>query len=399
MTKNIYTITKLNNLIRDVLKDNITGILSVTGEISNIKTSRGHMYLTLKDKESTISANIWNYQKYNLNLNEGDKVDVQGNLNLYSKGGTYSLSISSITISGVGDIYKDYIEYKKKFEQLGYFDKSNKKELNTNISKIGVITAMEGAALKDFLYVLEEGGFRGKVYIKNSIVQGKDCATSVATCIDELDIMNLDILVVTRGGGSFEDLMGFSHPTIIKAIYKANTCVISAIGHEVDTMLSDYVADIRAPTPSIAGELIVKNQSPIYTYDFYDDILTTCYNHINYKLDKYQNKLDTIENKVIDPNSIAIGYLSKLDDGLENIKNIVQNRINYLHNRCDALDIDIDRTNPTKILEQGYCMLVLNNDNDNSSQNIVIKSKKEYMKYKNKNKKFKIVFMDGSIII
>ena len=386
----VLTVIELNNLIKNVLKENLSGKIKVAGEISNIKISGGHMYLTLKDKESMINVVLWNCDRNKSlkNIKDGDKVVVEGVLNVYPKGGYYNINSYNISVTGVGDIHKDYTMYKDFYNNLGYFSEEIKKCLPTDLTNIGVITALEGAALKDFLYVLDKGSFKGDVYIKNGVVQGKECPKSIVECISQLDTMNLDVIVVTRGGGSFEDLMGFSHPDIIEGIHNAKTCVISAIGHEVDHMLSDFVADIRAPTPSVAAEMVVKNQYCIYSASYYNNIIDTCYDIIKEEINKYEYKLCNIEAKIVDGNKIALNYLNQLDNDLLNIQNMLRNKVNNLFNKCDTFTTVVDRNNPEKVLQMGYCMMT---DNKNNK----ISTKAEYLK--NNDKKLKIIFIDGNV--
>jgi exodeoxyribonuclease VII large subunit len=390
MDDDALTVTELNNLIKEALRENLDSRIRVSGEISNLKTSRGHMYMTLKDKESMISVNIWSYEKYSITktLNDGDKVIVTGSLNLYGKMGTYNLSAYNIVTDGVGDIHKDYIKHKNYYTELGYFDEIIKKPMPTKLNKIGVITAIGGAALKDFMYVLEKGRFKGKLFIKNASVQGATCPSSIASCIKEMDKMGFDVIVVTRGGGSLEDLIGFSHPDVIEALYKANSCTISAIGHEIDTMLSDYVADIRAPTPSVAGELLVKGQAEIFKPALYDSLIETCYNTISDRILEHTYRVASLESNIIDVEKAASNYLVKIMDSLNILQQRIKNNIITNINRCNTLDTVINRSNPENILKMGYSFIV-------DSSNNKIGTLEEYNKSIISGEKLKIIFIDG----
>lgn len=251
------TVTQLNKLISDVFTINFASDVNVTGEISNLKISNSHAYFIIKDESSSINAIIWKYSIKQLNFSNGDKISTIGKLSLYNKTGSCNLIVNSIEKAGVGELYKKYIDLKTYYQSLNYFD--NKKIIPNIIINIGIATSIEGAALQDFLFLINKNNYIANIKIKNCVVQGVNCPKSVAQAIKVLDDMHLDIIIIMRGGGSFEDLMGFSDQIIIEAIHDAKTFIISAIGHEIDHMLSDFVADLRAPTPSIAAEMIMKH--------------------------------------------------------------------------------------------------------------------------------------------
>ena len=283
---NALTVSDLTELIKDALKINFDKTLCIVGEISNYKVSKNNLFFTLKDEDATLSVVMWNYniKKDKPDLDEGKKVKVYGRLTVFNKFGSYNLTAFKVELLGVGDLYQEYMTLKEKYKELGYFDETKKKQLPQNITKIGIITALDGAALQDFLYVLKKNNYCGEILIKGCIVQGKDCPKSVGTCLKELDKMGLDVIIVARGGGSFEDLFGFSNKEVVDALHEMTTCTISAIGHEIDFMLSDYVADIRAPTPSIAGEIISSKKEGQYDINEVNIIMQQLSNIITSKL-------------------------------------------------------------------------------------------------------------------
>lgn len=369
MSKEVYTVSKLNTSIKDILTGAFPKIIKVEGEISNFKLSRGHLYFNLKDDDSSISCTYWSYQssKYkDLDIKDGKSIIVSGNINVYVKSGYYQIRVNTIELCGIGDIHANYIEVKKKYQQKGFFDNDRKKPMPKNIKSVGIITALDGAALKDVMYVLTNNGFSGKVYVKGCMVQGKKCPLSVSQCIKEMNETlyngeHLDVILVTRGGGSFEDLMGFSDPLIIEAMYDSNICTISAIGHEVDSMLSDYAADIRAPTPSIAGEVISSHQKKLideikmFTTYLSDtvkySILADLYNNEN-KLLEYLGKTDKAHH-LIDKYRDNIKRL--YGDLREHISKDVHNKII----RLKDLESYAESVNPYNSLEQG-CAIITN---------------------------------------
>jgi len=254
----ILSVSELNDKIKNTIEQNFQNTLKVKGEISSLKISGKHCYFVMKDSASSINMIMWNYV---MDLKQGDDVVVTGKMNCFQKNGTYNVSAFKIEKIGIGNIYEEFEINKKKFESKGYFAKSmNPIEVPKVISRIGILTASEGAAIQDVLYVLKNNGYHGDIYIKNCNVQGTLCPDSVKQGIKYFNKLHkkkqLDVLLITRGGGSFEDLSGYSHKKIVKEIYKTKIYTISAIGHEVDTMLSDYASNYRSPTPSIAGEVI-----------------------------------------------------------------------------------------------------------------------------------------------
>lgn len=259
------TPTQINERISTIVSLNIDERIIITGEISNFKLSGVNLFCTLKDSASSISLTMWGYAK-NLDeknyISNGDKVTVTGKISFYSKTGSYCVSAYRIEKTGVGDLHTEYEKLKLKFKEMGFFDR--KKELPSKIKNLGIITAHGGAALQDVLYVLEKNKFRGNVFVKNCNVQGSNCPRSVIESIRYFN-SNIypDIILICRGGGSFEDLMGYSDEKLLYAIFESEIPTISAIGHEVDFMLSDFVADYRAPTPSIAGEVITRINNKI----------------------------------------------------------------------------------------------------------------------------------------
>ena len=218
------------------------------------------MYATLKDESSSI-----NIVKFKLteDFQNGNMVMATGNIEFYSKNGNINFLCNHIELVGEGLILKKLETLKQKYTDMGYF--INKKKFPENIKSIGIVTATSGAALQDILFVLNSNKFDGSIYIKNSPVQGVDCPKGICSGIKFFnEFLNksgnkVDLIMITRGGGSIDDLMGFSDSSVIEEIHKSDLFVMSAVGHEVDNMLSDYVADIRAPTPSIGAEMISKS--------------------------------------------------------------------------------------------------------------------------------------------
>lgn len=378
----VFTVSELNEHVKSVLK---TGKITVVGEVSNFKPSKTNVFFTLKDKDSMLNCVCWGYSSRDIELKNGDKINATGTLTVFTKSGTYNLSITKMDIVGEGDLHKQYEQLKKKYELLGLFSIDIKKKLPPHIKKIGVATAHDGAAIQDFKYILEKNGFKGTVLIKNCFVQGKDCPKSVVATIKELDNMNLDVIVITRGGGSFEDLFGFSDPSVVEAIRALKTPSISAIGHEVDFMLSDFVADIRAPTPSLAGELLCSHQRTQYEHDFGGNLLIKFKHNIHNTIQKLLYKLSELDKKLISPIQMMINNTHQLDSFIIGYKMHIQESIRSceqkLMNLQNRLDSGLKR-NCTVIDDDGTVITTIE-----QLAEICTKAKR--------NKKLKLIFKDG----
>lgn len=258
---NILTITELNIQLKDHIK-RVGQKIKVKGELSGFRGKYNNtVYASLKDDISSINIIRFNAIE---DIKNGDKIVVSGNIDFYSKTGDIKLICNKIEIEGEGELFKRINILKKKFEEKGYFE--NKKSL-PSIKNIGIVTSKDGAALQDILFVLNSNKFEGNVYIKNSPVQGIDCPKGICNGIKFFNTFlteqntKVDLIMITRGGGGIDDLMGFSDQSVIEEIHNSDIFVMSAVGHEIDWMLSDYVADIRAPTPSIGAEMICKSCS------------------------------------------------------------------------------------------------------------------------------------------
>jgi exodeoxyribonuclease VII large subunit len=394
MEETIITVTELNEGIKTILYENIPNIIKIKGDISNVKMSGGNTFLTLKDKQSSVNITCWN-KKIN-NLNNGDEVIIEGKLNCFTKNGTYQVNANTIEKIGIGMLHEEYIKLKKNFEKKGYFNKSiNKINFPDCINSIGILTASEGAALQDILYVLQSNAFNGKVFIKNCMVQGINCPKSISDGIKFFNTFNkknkIDILVISRGGGSFEDLMGFSSKDVVKSIYKTKIYTISAVGHEIDNMLSDYSANYRAPTPSIAAEVVSSiNKKKKDMINLGQTKLMELQNLIKFKLNTYESKIESSKKilSMIDPENIITEYLNTMDHLQNIIYNKISNNINLHIGKVNKLININNNYDNSKILGNGYTMILDKDDN-------LITSLVDFKKLIGKEK-IKLVFSDGS---
>jgi exodeoxyribonuclease VII large subunit len=339
---NLITVSELNIQLKDHIKKVYSTKISVIGEISGYKKYGTTIYANLKDDNAAI--NIIKFKANDDNFNNGDLVCATGNIDYYVKNGNINFVCTKLENVGIGDIKKDLDNLKQKYEKMGYFN--NKKSFPKNINSIGIITAKDGAALQDILFVLNSNKFNGNIYIKNSPVQGTECPKGICAGIDFFNKFKhnnkeIDLIMITRGGGGIDDLIGFSHASVIEAIYNSNIFVMSAVGHEVDNMLSDFVADIRAPTPSIGAEMICKNvinnESIINNYKNNTNIIN---NNIRNKINYTKSNFYSIKKKMY---MIIYEKNNKLIDNLDNKFNeIIINKFKNLKHDIDKIKSNID---------------------------------------------------------
>ncbi len=257
----VYSVSQINSYIKNMFtQDFMLARISIRGEVSNCKYhSSGHIYFTLKDEKAAIACVMFagNRKGLSFTLKEGQKVEAEGSISVYEQNGSYQLYARKITLDGAGELYKQYENLKTRLEEMGMFAEEYKKPIPQYAMKIGIITAQTGAAVRDIITVAKRRNPYVKLTLYSAFVQGEGAKESIVQGIKALDQLGLDILIVGRGGGSIEDLWAFNEECVARAIFECNTPVISAVGHEVDVTIADYVADLRAPTPSAAAELAV----------------------------------------------------------------------------------------------------------------------------------------------
>lgn len=262
---NIYTVSQVNSYIKSMFaQDFALNKISVKGEISNCKYHpSGHIYFTLKDGGSQIGAVMFSSQRLNLKfrLEEGQQVVVQGTIDVYERDGRYQLYARQITREGTGDLYLRFEQLKQELEEMGMFDGSYKQPIPKYARRVGIVTASTGAAIRDIMNISARRNPYVQLVLYPTLVQGTEAKYSIVRGIETLDAMGLDVIIVGRGGGSIEDLWAFNEEMVARAIFNCSTPIISAVGHETDVTIADYVADLRAPTPSAAAELAVFDYS------------------------------------------------------------------------------------------------------------------------------------------
>lgn len=307
----ILTVSELTKEIRDTLEESFDQV-SVVGEISNFKSHiSGHWYFSLKDTDAVINCTMWKgFNQYVFfTPQDGMKIIVNGKLSVYPPRGSYQLDIRSMKPAGLGELQEAFEKLKKKLETEGLFDESIKKPIPSFPKKIGVVTAIDGAAFKDLVSVAKRRYPLVEIVIASSRVQGSGAAESIVNSIKLLnDYSGIDVIIVARGGGSIEDLWAFNEEIVARAIFKSKIPVISGVGHEVDFTISDYVADLRAPTPSVAMEIATPDLNEIE--NFIDQFL----------LNSSANIEELVETKKDEVVSLARSYGFRLPTDLINQK-------------------------------------------------------------------------------
>jgi len=265
----VYTVAQLNRYVKGLFDGNsVLKNISIRGEVSNCKYhSTGHIYFTLKDSAGRIACVMFaGSRRLGLDfvMQDGMSVIVTGSVSVYERDGKYQIYVNRISKEGLGALYERLALLKQALSDEGLFDGVYKKQIPYYCKNVGIVTAETGAAIQDIINISHRRNPYVQLYLYPVPVQGPEAAVKVAEGIRYMDKLNMDVIIVGRGGGSFEDLFAFNEEVVVRAIFECRTAVISAVGHETDTSLSDYVADLRAPTPSAAAELAVRDINEIY---------------------------------------------------------------------------------------------------------------------------------------
>ena len=296
----VYSVGQVNAYIKNMFNaDFALNNIYIKGEISNCKYhTSGHIYFTLKDSTGVISAVMFagNRKGLKFKLEEGQKVIALGSVSVYERDGKYQLYAKQIILEGTGLLYQRFEQLKTQLEEMGLFDKMYKKPIPKYATKVGICTASTGAAIQDIINISKRRNPFVQLYLYPCLVQGQGAAVDIVNAIRCLDSMDLDVIIVGRGGGSIEDLWAFNEEIVAKAIFDCDTPVISAVGHETDFTIADFVADMRAPTPSAAAELAVLDYSEFMEKQLnYSRLL---FSSIDNKLKIYRKSLKSYETSV-----------------------------------------------------------------------------------------------------
>lgn len=258
---NVYSVGQVNYYIKNMFaQDYVLKQIGIKGEVSNCKYhTSGHIYFTLKDETGTIACVMFagNRNGLKFKLQEGQKVLASGSVSVYERDGKYQLYVKSVELDGLGDLYRKFEEKKRELAEMGMFDEMYKQKIPAYPKTVGIVTASTGAAVRDIIHVSARRNPFIQLILYPAQVQGEGAAASIAGGIKALDAYGVDVIIAGRGGGSIEDLWAFNEEIVARAIFDCTTPLISAVGHETDWTIADFVADLRAPTPSAAAEMAV----------------------------------------------------------------------------------------------------------------------------------------------
>lgn len=358
MRKNIYPVGQVNKYIKNMFaQDFMLHLISIKGEVSNCKYhTSGHIYFTLKDKAGAMSAVMFagNAKNMTFRMKDGDQVVVTGSVEVYEKMGTYQIYARQIELDGEGNLYLRFEQLKKELEEMGMFAAEYKRPIPKYAGKIGVVTAQTGAAIQDIRNISGRRNPYVQLILYPALVQGEGAAQSIVNGIHALDRMGLDIIIVGRGGGSIEDLWAFNEEIVARAIFECNTPVISAVGHETDWTIADFVSDRRAPTPSAAAELAVFDHRQMI--DQLSNIKKRMDSNLSGKIEFYRERLSHIKTRVsyLSPANRLNENRKRLVDLEERLLLLMQQQIKDKRQKLIMLSTRLDADSPVKKLSQGY---------------------------------------------
>ncbi len=353
----VYSVTELTRQVKFLLEENFHSIW-LEGEVSNLRIpSSGHMYFTLKDANSQISAVLFkgNSRDMKFKLKDGLAVTVQGEISLYERSGQYQIVIRKMEPKGLGALQLAFIQLKEKLEGEGFFDSQKKKQIPLLPGKIGIVTSPSGAAIRDMLNVIDRRFSNLHILINPVRVQGEGSGNEIAQAIEEFNQMpDIEVLIIGRGGGSMEDLWAFNEEVVARAIYSSEIPIISAVGHEIDWTISDFVADLRVPTPSAAAELVVKQKS-----EFVDKIALyqeRLKGSLGYLLETLSHRLKyAIESYVFkEPLNRVTQYIQRIDELENRLKKDLSHTVEIQQRHLQGVFAKLEVLNPLSILKRGY---------------------------------------------
>ncbi len=354
------SVSDLTSMIKTTLESGFYGLV-VEGEVSGFRpASTGHWYFSLKDQKAVISCAMWRSSVPRVGFipKDGMKVIVTGSLSVFEPRGTYQIICTSMKVAGEGDILAMLEERKRKFAALGYFDQELKKPIPKRPNRVAVVTSPTGAALQDILQITGRRNNGMDIIILPAVVQGSDAAPTIAKRIDEVnEFLLADVIIVGRGGGSIEDLLPFSEECVIEAIHRSRIPVISAVGHEIDWAISDYVADLRAPTPSAAAELVC--ESSLDQREKVSQLCSAMYDALYVKLNEVKLRLAAFSpsNARLQLDSRLNRIRMQLDSETADIQHSIHNLVTLRSSRAELLKHKIMALSPLAVLDRGYSIV------------------------------------------
>ena len=357
----VYSVSQVNSYIKSLIsKDGLLARIGIRGELSNVKYhTSGHIYFTLKDDRAAISGVMFAANAYALRirLKDGMKAVVEGSINIYEKTGVYQIYATNIRQEGSGELYERYLKLKEELEDRGMFDPGYKKEIPAYINRLGVVTARTGAAVRDIINIAKRRNPFIEIILYPAKVQGDGAAETIAEGIRALDGYGVDTIIIGRGGGSIEDLWAFNEEVTAQAVFDCKTPVISAVGHETDFTIADFVADLRAPTPSAAAELAVfdlgdlKEKTGTYYMTFSNSMRSRIRNDRN----RLENLALRLKSK--SPSARMNERRLRLDGYYDGIINAMSRKLIRYSSRLDLYREKLKGADPQGRLKNGYAFV------------------------------------------
>lgn len=362
----VFSVSELTSAIKALLEPNFRAI-SVRGEISNFKLqTSGHLYFSLKDANSQISSVLFKGNAANLPRlpKEGDQVIATGEISLYAPRGSYQIVIRELQFLGVGELLLKLHQLKEALHQRGWFDTEHKKPLPKLPRRIGVVTSPTGAVIQDILHILTRR-FAGFQVVLNPVkVQGEGAAAEIAQAIHDFNKHDLaDVLIVGRGGGSIEDLWAFNEEIVAKAIFESRIPIISAVGHETDFTIADWVADVRAPTPSAAAEIVIAEKEQLL--QFLSSSKQSAKQRITQQIGQYRRQVAALQKHPLlsSPYGILAPTIQKLDDYTRQLELLhPRDRIRQAKDQLKRVKEHLRSIHPQNLLKKGYAILFSEKD-------------------------------------
>lgn len=363
----VYSVSQINTYIKNMFaQDFVLNRVCIRGEVSNCKYhTSGHVYFSLKDVGGTIACVMFAGARKGLafRMSDGQQVVVEGAVSVYERDGKYQLYANHIRLDGAGVLYEKYLELKQELEDMGMFAPEYKKKIPSYVRRLGVVTAPAGAAIRDIINISRRRNPGIEIILYPAKVQGEGAAESVSEGLSALDQLGVDVIIAGRGGGSIEDLWAFNEEIVARAIFACQTPVISAVGHETDTTIADFVADLRAPTPSAAAELAVMDVRGVL--QMLDESQEQMERILEWKIQEYRLRVKQYESKLqlVSP-AQTVRAQRQLADGLEaEFRHLLELK---LLERKHLMQLYIERmkaVSPLEKLSQGYAC-VTNGKND-----------------------------------
>lgn len=356
-------VSQLNSYIKRILQtDPILGNVSVIGEISNLKFhSSGHVYFSLKDEKSKINCFLaaQNFAALDCQLREGMEITADGYIYLYERGGSYSLNIRHIEGAGQGDLAIAFEKLKKKLEEEGLFDQAHKKELPFFPEKVAVVTSATGAAVRDIVKIIKGKNDCVDILIYPVLVQGPGAPAEISAAIDDLSMnyTDIDVVITGRGGGSMEELMAFNDEGVARSIYNCRIPIISAVGHETDFTIADFVADLRAETPTAAANKAVPDTDALREY--IGSLKWDMKRELRMVTEDRRRHLEMLAPQSFGrdlQSRIALEHMN-LGNIISDMENHIKGMVSSLQHRIRLMGEVLDSANPKAILEKGYCVI------------------------------------------